>query len=322
MNYIYLNDLLDKYPGKTMLDINDILLKQGVNNKQIKIKVKCRACGCEVIVSPGMYRKQKSFACEKHLRRRQKGKDSVFYNRIKTNCSYCGKDIELIPYDFNKKNSFGDSNHFCSQECYWKFRSEYYRGEKGAMYQHKYTTEQKKNLSRGVVKRLKNVDITNTSIQLKINSILDDLHINYERESPFDYYSCDNFLIDYNLIIEVMGDYWHGNPIKYNESMYLMNNIQTKTILKDKQKKSYIKNHYGYPILYLWETDINKHIDKCTALIQSFVNNKGDIKNYHLFNYSYDNDFLKINDELIIPYQDMHAKQYSHLVKKHLSNYH
>ena len=315
MNNIYINDLLNRYPGKTILEINDILLANGVNNKHIKIKVPCRVCGKEVITTPGTYKKQKSFACEDHINHHKSGKNSVFYNRIETNCSYCGKTIEITPFEYNKTNKFGDSNHFCSPECYWQFRSDYYRGEKGAMYQHQYTEEQKKNLSKGVVKRLQKTGITNTSIQLIVNDILDDLHICYQREYPLDYYSCDNFLIDYNLIIEVMGDYWHGNPLKYNENAYSMNQIQQKTILKDKQKRGYIKNYYGYPILNLWENDINKYPDKCKSLILMFIDNCGNIDNYNSFNYSYDNGILTLNDNLIISYQEMPANQYMHLIK-------
>ena len=67
MDNIYINDLLNQYPGKTILEINDILLKNGINNKYIKIKVPCRVCGKEVITTPGTYKKQKSFACEDHI---------------------------------------------------------------------------------------------------------------------------------------------------------------------------------------------------------------------------------------------------------------
>ena len=316
MGYIYLNDLLDDYPDKTFLEINDILLRQGIDNKMIKIRVNCRVCGCEVITTPGSYRKQKTFACKQHTRHKPKGEDSIFYNRIKTNCKYCNKEIEVTPYYFNKTNSFGDSHCFCSQECYWKFRSEYYRGEKGAMYQHEYTEEQKDHVLRGLAKHFRSSNITDTKIQLIINDILDDLHINYHREYPIDYYSCDNFLFDYNLIIEVMGDYWHANPLKYGPDGRLMNGIQEKTILKDKQKRGYISNHYDYPILNLWETDIEKYPDKCKELILMFIENKGKLENYHSFNYSYDNAKLTINDQIITAYQDMHSNQYKHLIKE------
>ena len=316
MNVIYLNDLLEDYPNKSLLEINSLLINKGIDNKMIKIKTECKVCGCEVITTPGVYRKQKTFACELHKQYRPRGKNSAFYNRIITSCSLCGKEIELTPFDFQKTNSFGDSNHFCSQQCYWKFRSEYYCGEKGAMYNHIYTEEQKENLSRGVAKRFKKTNLTDTKIQLSINQMLNDLSIEYEREYTLDYYACDNFLTDYNLIIEVMGDYWHGNPIRYNASEYLMNNIQARTILKDKQKRGYIQNHFGYPILNLWESDIEKYPDKCMALISMFVESYGRMENFHSFNYSYDDNVLRLNENLIIPYQEMSANDYSHLIKQ------
>ena len=112
-----------------------------------------------------------------------------------------------------------------------------------------------------------------------------------------------------------MGDYWHGNPLKYNENASSMNQIQQKTILKDKQKRGYIKNYYGYPILNLWENDINKYPDKCKSLILMFIDNCGNIDNYNSFNYSYDNGILTLNDNLIISYQEIPANQYIHLIK-------
>lgn len=316
MKAIYINDLMCEYPNKTILEINDLLLKNGVDNKRIKVRVPCRDCGEDVVVSVGLYKRQKSFACEKHIRHKPSGKNSMFYNRIVTNCSCCGKEIEVIPAKANKTNKFGDSHNFCSQECYWKFRRKYYCGEKGAMYQHKYTKEQKDNLSRGVVKRLQKSDVTNTKIQLAVNNILDKLNIFYQREFALDFYSCDNFLLDYNLIIEVMGDYWHGNPLKYNINKYSLNAIQSKTILKDKQKRSYIKSHYGYPILNLWESDINQRPDMCKEIIKLYVKNNGILDNYDSFNYSYTNNILTLNSKIITPYQNMHSNEYSYLIQK------
>lgn len=39
------------------------------------------------------------------------------------------------------------------------------------------------------------------------------MNIKYINEKTFKYYSVDNYLVDYNLIIEIMGDYFHANPI-------------------------------------------------------------------------------------------------------------
>lgn len=316
MDVIYINDLLGEYPNKTILEINNMLLKNGVDNKRIKIKVPCKVCGKEVVTTPGTYKKQKTFACKEHIKHKPNGKNSMFYNRMVVNCSYCGKEIEVIPAKANKTNKFGDSHNFCSQECYWKFRSMYYCGEKSAMYQHEYTDEQRNNLSKGVVKRLQKTDRTNTKIQLAINKVLDELNISYKREFALDFYSCDNFLSDYNLIIEVMGDYWHGNPLKYNANKYCLNAIQSKTILKDKQKRGYIKKHYGYSVLNLWEIDIEQQLDKCKEIIKLYVRNKGILKDYNSFNYSFKNNILTLNQNMITPYQDMHSSEYAYLIQK------
>lgn len=184
------------------------------------------------------------------------------------------------------------------------------------MYNHQYTEEQKENLARGNAKRFKKIDYTNTSIQIAVNKMLNEMSIEYEREYTLDYYSCDNFLTQYKIIIEVMGDYWHGNPIIYNENKRMLNEIQARTILKDKQKSGYIKNHYQIPILYLWENDINKNLDKCKNLIKKIIDNNGILENYHSFNYSYDNKELKLLSDLIIPYQDMPSSQYKYLINK------
>ena len=94
-----------------------------------------------------------------------------------------------------------------------------------------------------------------------------------------------------------------------------MNHIQVKTILKDKQKRGYISKYYNYPILNLWETDIEKQPEKCRELISMFVNNSGNMDDYNSFNYSYDDGELKLNSQLILPYQDMPSNQYEYLIK-------
>ena len=109
--------------------------------------------------------------------------------------------MEIIPYDYNKVNSKGDNHNFCSQECYWEFRKKYYVGENGAMYNYKFSDEQKEHSRTKLLERLKNDNRLETGIQLKVNSMLDNLNIKYEREKVFDYYAVDNYLPTYNFII-------------------------------------------------------------------------------------------------------------------------
>lgn len=179
MEFIYVNDLQNKYPNKTLLEISDILKEQGIDQRRIKIRVNCKVCGCEVITTTGSYKKQKTFCCETHIK--------------------------------HKPN---------------------------------------------------------------------------------------------------------GNPIIYNENKRMLNEIQARTILKDKQKSGYIKTRYQIPILYLWESDINKNPDKCKSLVRKILDNGGVLENYHSFNYSYEKKELKLLSNLIIPYQDMQSSQYKSLINK------
>ena len=125
----------------------------------------------------------------------------------------------------------------------------------------------------------------------------------YTNEKGFKYYAVDNYLDEHNLIIEVMGDFWHCHPLKYNNEN--MRDIHKKRIPKDKAKHAYFKNNYNIEILYLWEDDIYNNLDVCNALINKYINNNGILDNYHSFNYRLQNNELILNDKIIVPYQDI-----------------
>lgn len=144
---------------------------------------------------------------------------------------------------------------------------------------------------------------TNTKPQQIVNLVLDNLKISYINEKGFDFYAVDNYLDELNLIVEVMGDFWHCNPKKYSSpNIY---DVHKKRIPRDKAKHSYFKNNYDIEILYLWEDDIYNNIEVCEKLIMLYIDNKGILKNYHSFNYHIENDKLILNENIVLPYQDM-----------------
>lgn len=144
---------------------------------------------------------------------------------------------------------------------------------------------------------------TNTKPQRIINSLLNKLNISYKNEETFKYYSIDNYLTEYNLAIEVMGDFWHCHPLKYETSNKY--DIHKKTISRDKAKHTYINKYNNIEILYLWESDIYDNLDVCEELIKLYITQNGKLNNYHSFNYSLIDGKLTLNNNLIIPYQDM-----------------
>jgi very-short-patch-repair endonuclease len=72
----------------------------------------------------------------------------------------------------------------------------------------------------------------------------------------YDMFVVDFFLPDQNLVIEVLGDYWHGNPIKYK----VPNDMQKKHQDRDSFKEKTLLEK-GHKVLMIWETDIYKNIE-------------------------------------------------------------
>lgn len=144
---------------------------------------------------------------------------------------------------------------------------------------------------------------TLTKPQIITNDILDYLGISYENETPFKYYAVDNYLSDSNLVIEVMGDYWHSSPMLY--TIDDVSKTQRKIIRRDKAKRTYLQEHYAIPILYLWESDLSKREEVCKKLVRKYIQTNGILDNYHSFNYHIDDDgVLRLNSEIIIPLQE------------------
>lgn len=158
-----------------------------------------------------------------------------------------------------------------------------------------WTEEKRKEQAKRAIKLLKNMrKITETKPQLMVNNFLEELGIKYINEYNCKYYSIDNYLSDYNLMIEVQGDYFHCNPVTK-----IKNHKNKKVIKKDKSKNTYIKKYYGINILYLWEKDIMENPALCKKLITEYVNNGGILDNYHSFNYILDeNGDLELLEEL------------------------
>lgn len=318
---IYLNDICNLL-NRNLDDIIELYQFLKIFNKSCSIKTHCELCGKECEFKPLAYLKSKYHYCSHECyyqdksNKMLKGQENPCFNRIETECTNCKKTILIIPYDYNIRNQYGDNHNFCSKECYWAFRSKYYIGEKTYNYQREYSEEEKNIHQQNLLNRLNKDDRLDTDIQLKIDSYLDKNNIHYIREKVLDYYAVDNYITKTGGIIEVMGDYWHTSPLKYNKNKYKINDIQAKQLHRDKIKYSYIKNHYGTEILYLWETDINKHFDVCAKLINEYLSNNNILSNYHSFNWTINEDTLVLNKNLIIPYQDISVDQYRYLINK------
>jgi len=89
-------------------------------------------------------------------------------------------------------------------------------------------------------------------------------------------YIFPDFIIG-NKIIEFYGDYWHGNPKKYNPNSFLkfpnQKEIQAKEIWeKDKQRIDLLKKN-GYNVKIVWEKEFKENTIKVIEECLNFLEN-------------------------------------------------
>lgn len=248
----------------------------------------CEICGKAFHVSKKSSQRFCSIECQGKWQSTQTGSLNPRSKKVEVECQYCKKLF------FVKKYKIKNGQHnFCSNKCRQLWYAEVFSQQES------WKEESRKR----VVGMLKNKQLdTNTKPQEIINNVLTKMNISYVNEKEFTYYAVDNYLNDFNLIVEVMGDFWHCNPLKY--STFEAYEIHRKRIPRDKAKHTYIKNNYDIEILYLWENDIYNNLDTCIALINDYINNNGILKNYHSFNYHLEDNALVLNDDIVIPYQE------------------
>lgn len=318
---VYLNDLQISYPKRTLSEIYKLISQLQIKNRELLVRGHCTCCGKEISKIPSAFLFDQNNFCSRQCYHNYRtsnllrGEDSPFYNRIVTACNNCGKTISLPPFRYNNVNQYGENHTFCSHQCYAQFRSKYYIGEKSSAFRRniKPTTREKMRIASAV--RCKHMKHLNSFSQQKVDLMLKRNDINFTREKSFLYYSVDNYLDDYNLFIEVMGNYWHSNPNIYNESNYPLTQKQLSGIQRDKEKHDYIKENTNKEILYLWETDILNNPELCELLILAYIDSNGELFNYHSFNYYVNDGKLTIRKTLITPYQNMDGNKYLHLLK-------
>lgn len=95
----------------------------------------------------------------------------------------------------------------------------------------------------------------NTSIELATYAALDALRVRHERQFRIGWYVVDAYLPESRTVIEVQGDYWHGNPAVYPGAP--IDKRMAQGMARDKRRFSYLRKH-GYTVIEFWEKDIKE----------------------------------------------------------------
>jgi G:T-mismatch repair DNA endonuclease (very short patch repair protein) len=264
------------------------LNNRGENNYKYNSVIKnCQNCGREYTVSK--YSSENSKYCSKDCMGEAKSKDGVEERQ----CEFCGKIFivkKSIPKKFCSKNcrfkNREKRDYFkceicgktywrhqcspqnsvcCSRECYSVYLSDIYteipevkerlrkQGTKSHLSQKNKMTEPENILHEYLTK--KNIEFI---YQCEVNGIL----------------VIDFFLPEYNCCLEVYGDYWHANPMKYGVNKKPLSDMQQKNVQKDIRKYMVLTNKLNYNFYSLWEYDIKHDLESSFEKFLVYIDSK------------------------------------------------
>lgn len=104
----------------------------------------------------------------------------------------------------------------------------------------------------------------NTKPELQFSEMMRIAGIKFIHQFPLPRFYCDFYLPDYNLIIEIDGDYWHANPAIYlPDDLIGPKKLSARQIwANDSYRSEQIKSH-GYGLMRIWASELkNKTAQK------------------------------------------------------------
>lgn len=180
--------------------------------------------------------------------------NSEFNNRqVLKNCMICNKEFKV-------QRDREDTAKSCSKSCHYKWLSEHYaQSEKG-----------KEHYRKLGVNSILNQKYSETKPERIFKEFLIESGIEFIPQ----YLMYDKFIVDFylpkeNMVIEVFGDYWHGNPLFYGkkEGVKTLSEKQDKQKKKDRARQAYLEK-CGHKFYILWEHDIYNNLSKTTKFLK------------------------------------------------------
>ncbi|MGF9741430.1 hypothetical protein ABEX38_29110 [Priestia megaterium] len=108
-----------------------------------------------------------------------------------------------------------------------------------------------------------------SSLEIGVAELLDELGLKYEEQKEMYFWVVDFYLPEYDLVIEANGDYWHANPMQYNESN--MTSHQKSRRTRDAKLKAYIQGVKRHKFLAIWEYDFYNNIEEVIKNIREYT---------------------------------------------------
>lgn len=106
--------------------------------------------------------------------------------------------------------------------------------------------------------------IKTSKVERKFGRLLTKYNIKYKKQYKLNNKFYDYYLPEYHLLVEIDGNYWHGNTNYYP----ILNRMQRNSKIND-HKKNMIAKVHGYKLLRLWEHE-TKNEHKCIKKINEY----------------------------------------------------
>lgn len=119
-----------------------------------------------------------------------------------------------------------------------------------------------------------------SSIHREVVLFLQTLGIGVEIEKKLSrsdgfYYAYDISISNTNKLIEVYGDYWHGNPLLHKETDLILKGSSKEVLVRDKWDADRTKEQHartrGYDLLIVWEYDWKNNREDVERIISSYA---------------------------------------------------
>jgi very-short-patch-repair endonuclease len=195
------------------------------------------------------------------------GKVSKIKNKTKDDCEICKKISESNKKPKSQQHKINVSKGL--KNGYQTGKIKKYYGEDHWNYNSIISDETKNKITDSKIKNIKLGKNKVSKLHLFFIDILLSLNINFEEEKRVNYYLVDFYLTDYDIYIEVDGDYWHCNPKKYKDGP--INDSQKRVKDRDIIKNNYFHEN-NLKLIRFWEYDIYNNTNEIIEKIKCVTN--------------------------------------------------
>lgn len=247
-----INEIVKKYNGCNISNYLNLLKIKRTNSESKKTKK-------YVEKHKGVIQKKYGVDNISQSKLIKEKKKKTFLKNYGYENNFCNKEIGNLARDKINYNGLGDKLKKIFLEKYGVENASQLEhvkkiiGEKAKIRMSKLSLDERRKYTE---KARQNVNYE-SKIQLRVQDIINELSLTYTANAFLYAYNFD-FLFKGKIILEIQGDFWHGNPNKYKKDDVLLGKLTAEAIWKKDERKKNIVEKNGYKIFYLWEYEINK----------------------------------------------------------------